>query len=61
MGAKTHNGFEYNADGGEVTITGYEGSEADVNIPAEIGGKPVTALRENSFQHTETIVNLTSV
>lgn len=36
--------FEYFESNGEITITGYTGSELDVVIPDEIGGYPVTAI-----------------
>jgi hypothetical protein len=36
--------FEYAADNGEVTITGYTGSAKDVTIPERINKLPVTAI-----------------
>lgn len=39
----------YEAQGGNVCITGYTGSDAIVMIPAEIEGKPVVSIAENAF------------
>lgn len=36
--------FEYEENNGEITITKYIGNESTVVIPAEINGKPVTAI-----------------
>lgn len=41
--------FEEYVDG-EITITKYKGSEAEVIIPAEIDGKPVTTIGGGAFQ-----------
>ena len=41
--------FEYFESNGEITITGYTGSELDVVIPDEIGGYPVTAIVEKAL------------
>ncbi|MDR1674635.1 MAG: leucine-rich repeat protein [Oscillospiraceae bacterium] len=41
--------FTYTADGGKVTITGYNGSVGEVVIPAEIEGLPVTAIGAAAF------------
>jgi uncharacterized repeat protein (TIGR02543 family) len=43
--------FEYsvNTDGTSVTITGYRGIDVDIVIPAQIGGKYVTAIGDNAF------------
>lgn len=42
--ATTDDGFTYTVANEEVTITGYTGAGGAVEIPAEIEGKPVTAL-----------------
>ena len=49
--ANAENGFEYavNKDGESVTLTKYSGSDTEVIIPSELGGKPVTAIGEKAF------------
>ena len=42
-------GFEYLIENETVTITGYTGSETELNIPAEIEGLTVTAIGEYAF------------
>lgn len=42
--------FYYWEIDGEIIITGYKGSEAEIIIPAEIDGKPVTAIECYAFQ-----------
>jgi len=41
--------FEYEESEGGITITGYKGSSADVVIPANISGKPVTSIGNSAF------------
>ena len=50
--------FEYFESNGEITITGYTGSELDVVIPDEIGGYP-TAIAEKAFQLNKTVRSFT--
>lgn len=46
--------FEWSVLGdGTVSIDGYKGNDENVVIPAEIGGKRVTAIGDNSFQFSE--------
>lgn len=48
--AETFGDFTYTEHGDSVTITGYSAvSFGAVNIPAEIGGKPVTAIGAKAF------------
>lgn len=44
--------YEYTADDAGVTITRYTGESVRVAIPAEIDGKPVTALADKAFYET---------
>lgn len=37
-------GFTYTEKNGELTVTGYTGTESDLAIPEQIGGKPVTSI-----------------
>ncbi|MBQ3003248.1 MAG: leucine-rich repeat protein, partial [Clostridia bacterium] len=41
--------YKITAENGEVTILEYVGSEAQVRIPAEIGGMPVTSIGRHAF------------
>lgn len=41
--------FTYEIADGEVVITGYKGSAAEVEIPREFEGKPVVAIGEQAF------------
>jgi hypothetical protein len=43
-------GFRFEIENGAATITGYTGSAKDVEIPAQIGGKPVTTIGEDAFR-----------
>lgn len=44
--------FDYEEADGEITITKYNGSESEVIIPAEIDGKPVTAIGYEAFKYS---------
>jgi tetratricopeptide (TPR) repeat protein len=51
MAAAKTAGYEVSmSDKGELTITKYVGWDSDVVIPAQIGGKPVTAIGEAAFE-----------
>ena len=55
-GAESYGYFEYSiSEDGTVEIIGYNGSAANVNIPAKINGKPVKYISENSFYNTTTL------
>jgi len=47
--------FMFTASSSSITITGYQGTDNRVVIPAEIGGKPVTAIGANAFRNNTTI------
>ncbi|TDQ40689.1 immunoglobulin-like domain-containing protein [Aureibacillus halotolerans] len=50
--------FEYRDNGdGTITITDYVGTESEVTIPHQLGGKDVTSIGEDAFSYNE----LTSV
>lgn len=42
--------FSYKMDSGEVTITGYHGTEREIVIPEEIEGRPMTRIGEEAFR-----------
>ncbi|MDR1307595.1 MAG: hypothetical protein LBK74_08485 [Treponema sp.] len=48
-------GFKFEAENGVATIIGYEGTARDPEIPAKIGGKPVTVIGERAFMEKQTI------
>ena len=52
------NDFTYEASAGKLTITGYSGDGGDVDVPSEIGGRPVAYIGQSAF---ENCVDLTSV
>lgn len=41
--------FQYEINNGEVTLTGYSGTNKDVVIPSEIDGLPVTVIGNSAF------------
>ena len=50
VNAASYNGFEYETDGNNVTITKYTGNAKSVAIPSSINGKKVTAIGDYAFQ-----------
>lgn len=55
--AETLEDYTYEVNGGEVTITKYNGPSAvtEIEIPAEIDGMPVTAIGERMFMFNRTL------
>ena len=45
-------GFEWKHNYNEITITGYHGNSADLVIPSEIEGKPVTEIMGDKYGQT---------
>jgi len=53
-------GLEYEViDGRSVTITSYTGDAITLEIPAQIQGLPVTAIRDYAFVDCESLTNIT--
>ncbi|MGI6179283.1 leucine-rich repeat domain-containing protein [Butyricicoccus intestinisimiae] len=50
--------YSVNDAGDGVTITKYSGSDTEVIIPSELGGKPVTAIGEDAFYRNKTITSV---
>ncbi|MBQ9411752.1 MAG: hypothetical protein IJU29_01490 [Oscillospiraceae bacterium] len=50
---------KYETVNGEITITGYDGEPVNLDIPAEIGGVPVTGIGENAFKYCHSLVSVT--
>lgn len=42
--------FAYEISNGEIIITQYLGTDREINIPAEIEGRPVTAIGDGAFK-----------
>lgn len=54
--ASVPKGLKYKADNdGNITITGFKSKAKSLTIPAEIDGKPVTAIGEAAFQENTTL------
>ena len=50
--------YEINEDGKSVTITGYSGTEGNLEIPETIQGKPVTAIAPGAFENVSGIYSV---
>ncbi|MDD4772267.1 MAG: leucine-rich repeat protein [Eubacteriales bacterium] len=50
--------FDSNVTGNEVVITRYSGTAKDVDIPASIGGKPVTKIAAYAFQNNTDLIGV---
>ncbi|MEI6664194.1 MAG: hypothetical protein WCL20_07845, partial [Actinomycetes bacterium] len=59
--AATDGDFTYVSDGTSVTITGCSASpcEANLTIPASIGGDPVTTIGDSAFDFTSSLTSIT--
>ena len=57
--AEVSGDFEYWVWNGEATITGYNGSEANLIIPAEIGGYKVTEIGMEAFRNCTFLISVT--
>jgi len=51
-------GFHYVVEDDEVVIVDYTGTEAELAIPAEIDGCPVTTIRHRAFEGNTTITSV---
>ena len=52
---KSYFDYEVNADGKTVIITKYNGEDADVTVPSEIGGKNVTSIKRYAFNGSKAV------
>lgn len=50
--------FAYDVNVGQVTITGYNGSDGNVTIPATLSGLPVTRIGNYAFGENEDLVSV---
>ena len=54
-----YEGFRYKElEDGTLSITGYEGTETDITIPAEINGQAVTVIGNGAFNDSEIIISV---
>ncbi|MBQ7385516.1 MAG: leucine-rich repeat protein [Ruminococcus sp.] len=52
-------GFTYTEDEGKAVITGYEGSETNLVIPAVLGGLKVEEIEDNAFYQNHNLSSVT--
>lgn len=52
-------GFIYTEEDGRAVITGYEGSDTDLVIPADLGGLKVDEIADNAFYQNHNITSVT--
>ena len=50
--------FDYDVNVGQVTITGYNGSEVNVTVPATLNGMPVTRIGDYAFYGSDNLVSV---
>ena len=53
--AATESDFTYWVEDGAATVTGYNGSATDIEVPSELGGCPVTAIGWFAFEDQENL------
>lgn len=54
-----HGYFRYTVEDGSITITDYQGKEAEVTVPAMIGNSPVNVIAAGAFaknSHVKTVI-----
>lgn len=52
-------GWKYLLTGGSAAIAGYDGSETEIAIPAELGGYPVTSVMDSAFYNKKALKDVT--
>lgn len=52
------NSWSFTVENGEVTITGYDGTDTQITIPSAIGGVPVTAIGARAFSGNSALVSI---
>lgn len=57
--ALTYNDFSYEIVNEKIVITGYNGINTEITIPAEIDGVSVAKINEGAFKNNETLVSVT--
>lgn len=51
--------YQFTTDSGKITITGYSGSDEQLNIPATLYGQPVIAIGTSAFSSNQTLSSVT--
>ena len=51
-------GIIWNDTGNGIVITGYNGTDPEVNIPSSFNGKPVTAIRDKAFKNNTAVTSV---
>ncbi len=59
VSAETEGDWEYKTTSESCTITKYNGDKTKVDIPAKLGGKPVTVIGSNCFYNNSKITQVT--
>ena len=59
MAETSEDGFTYEIENGEVTVTGYRGASDELVIPDTLGGYPVTVIGEEAFFYEEFMTHIT--
>ena len=50
--------YHYVVDGDTCSITGFEGNDSEIVIPATIDGKTVTSIADGAFEYNTTLVSV---
>ena len=50
--------LRYTVAEGSVTITGYNGNESEVTVPAQIAGTPVNTIATGAFHDSSTVTKV---
>ena len=56
--ALTQGDFDYSVNSGKVTITKYNGRSSSLEVPAQIGGLPVTAIGNGAFTWNSSLISI---
>lgn len=59
VNAETTDGFYYDVNNGEATITDYIGSATELVVPSVLDGYPVTKIGEFAFSYCELVKSIT--
>ncbi len=57
--AETEGDFEYSVSDSKATITKYNGSDAELDVPSTLGGYPVTVIGDYAFNGCSSLTSIT--